>query len=33
MRFGIEIYPGWSHHRERAAHREIPVIELRPADS
>jgi len=29
---GIEIYPGWLHYRKRAAHRQIPVIELRPAD-
>jgi deazaflavin-dependent oxidoreductase (nitroreductase family) len=29
---GIEIYPGWTSYRERtAAHRQIPVIELRPA--
>lgn len=28
---GIEIYPGWRQYRERAAHRRIPVIELRPA--
>ena len=28
---GIEIYPGWTAYRKRAAHREIPVIELRPA--
>jgi deazaflavin-dependent oxidoreductase (nitroreductase family) len=29
---GIEIYPGWRQYRERAAHRQIPIIELRPAD-
>ncbi|HEY6775722.1 MAG TPA: nitroreductase family deazaflavin-dependent oxidoreductase [Thermoleophilaceae bacterium] len=29
---GIEIYPGWRQYRERAAHRRIPVIELRPAE-
>jgi deazaflavin-dependent oxidoreductase (nitroreductase family) len=29
---GIEIYPGWiSYRRRTAAHRLIPVIELRPA--
>jgi deazaflavin-dependent oxidoreductase (nitroreductase family) len=28
---GIEIYPGWTRYRRRAAHRRIPVIELRPA--
>jgi deazaflavin-dependent oxidoreductase (nitroreductase family) len=28
---GIEIYPGWSEYRKRAAPRQIPVIELRPA--
>jgi deazaflavin-dependent oxidoreductase (nitroreductase family) len=28
---GIEIYPGWTNYRRRAAHRRIPVIELRPA--
>ena len=28
---GVEIYPGWTEYRKRAAHREIPVIELRPA--
>ncbi len=28
---GVEIYPGWKEYRKRAAHREIPVIELRPA--
>jgi deazaflavin-dependent oxidoreductase (nitroreductase family) len=25
---GIEIYPGWVQYRKRAAHRQIPVIEL-----
>jgi deazaflavin-dependent oxidoreductase (nitroreductase family) len=30
---GIEIYPGWTTYRKRAAHRQIPVIELRRADS
>jgi deazaflavin-dependent oxidoreductase (nitroreductase family) len=29
---GIEIYPGWTQYRKRAAHREIPVIELAPVD-
>jgi deazaflavin-dependent oxidoreductase (nitroreductase family) len=28
---GIEIYPAWTGYRKRAAHRQIPVIELRPA--
>jgi deazaflavin-dependent oxidoreductase (nitroreductase family) len=28
---GIEIYPGWTQYRTRAAHRQIPVIELTPA--
>ena len=28
---GVDIYPGWAEYRKRAAHREIPVIELRPA--
>ena len=28
---GTEIYPGWTAYRKRAAHRKIPVIELRPA--
>lgn len=27
---GIEIYPGWKQYRKRAAHRQIPVIELTP---
>lgn len=27
---GVDIYPGWTSYRRRAAHREIPVIELRP---
>ena len=27
---GVEIYPGWTEYRKRT-HREIPVIELRPA--
>jgi deazaflavin-dependent oxidoreductase (nitroreductase family) len=30
-RRGIDIYPGWTQYRARAAHRRIPVIELRPA--
>ena len=30
---GVEIYPGWTEYRKRAAHRTIPVIELRPADA
>jgi hypothetical protein len=25
---GIEIYPGWTEYRKRAAHRRIPVLEL-----
>ena len=29
---GIDIYPGWTHYRRRAAHRRIPVVELTPAD-
>jgi deazaflavin-dependent oxidoreductase (nitroreductase family) len=29
---GMDIYPSWRHYRERAAHRQIPVIELTPAD-
>jgi deazaflavin-dependent oxidoreductase (nitroreductase family) len=28
---GVTIYPGWTEYRKRAAHRQIPVIELRPA--
>ena len=28
---GVNIYPGWTSYRRRAAHREIPVIELRAA--
>lgn len=28
---GMDIYPGWAQYRRRAAHRQIPVIELRPA--
>jgi deazaflavin-dependent oxidoreductase (nitroreductase family) len=28
---GIEIYPGWVQYRKRAAHRQIPVIELTQA--
>ncbi|MBA3264665.1 MAG: nitroreductase family deazaflavin-dependent oxidoreductase [Thermoleophilaceae bacterium] len=28
---GIEIYPGWTQYRRRAAHRQIPVMELTPA--
>lgn len=27
---GVDIYPGWTEYRKRAAHRTIPVIELRP---
>jgi len=27
---GIEIYPGWTEYRKRAAHRRIPVMELTP---
>jgi deazaflavin-dependent oxidoreductase (nitroreductase family) len=29
---GIETYPGWRQYRERAAHRQIPVMELTPVD-
>jgi deazaflavin-dependent oxidoreductase (nitroreductase family) len=29
---GIEIYPGWTQYRKRAAHRRIPVLELTPVD-
>jgi deazaflavin-dependent oxidoreductase (nitroreductase family) len=28
---GVDIYPGWTEYRKRAANREIPVLELRPA--
>lgn len=28
---GIQIYPGWTQYRTRAAHRRIPVLELTPA--
>lgn len=28
---GMDIYPGWASYRERAAHRQIPVIELSPS--
>jgi deazaflavin-dependent oxidoreductase (nitroreductase family) len=27
---GIQIYPGWTSYRKRAAHRQIPVLELTP---
>ena len=27
---GIQIYPGWTAYRKRAAHRRIPVLELTP---
>jgi deazaflavin-dependent oxidoreductase (nitroreductase family) len=27
---GVDIYPGWTNYRRRAAHRVIPVLELRP---
>jgi deazaflavin-dependent oxidoreductase (nitroreductase family) len=27
---GIEVYPGWTEYRKRAAHRRIPVLELTP---
>jgi deazaflavin-dependent oxidoreductase (nitroreductase family) len=27
---GMKIYPGWRQYRERAAHRRIPIIELKP---
>jgi deazaflavin-dependent oxidoreductase (nitroreductase family) len=29
---GIEIYPGWRQYRKRAVHRQIPIVELRPAE-
>ena len=29
---GIEIYPGWTEYRKRAAQRRIPVLELTPAE-
>lgn len=29
---GIEIYPGWTSYRKRAAHRRIPVMELTPVE-
>ena len=29
---GIEIYPGWTTYRRRAAHRRIPVLELTPVE-
>jgi deazaflavin-dependent oxidoreductase (nitroreductase family) len=29
---GIEIYPGWTAYRKRAAHRRIPVLELAPVE-
>jgi deazaflavin-dependent oxidoreductase (nitroreductase family) len=29
---GIEIYPGWTVYRKRAAHRRIPVLELTPVE-
>ena len=29
---GIEIYPGWTQYRKRAAHRRIPVLELTAAE-
>jgi len=29
---GLEIYPGWTGYRKRAAHRRIPVLELTPVD-
>jgi deazaflavin-dependent oxidoreductase (nitroreductase family) len=28
----IEIYPGWTEYRKRAAQRRIPVLELSPAE-
>jgi deazaflavin-dependent oxidoreductase (nitroreductase family) len=30
---GVEIYPGWTSYRKRAAHRTIPVLELRPLEA
>jgi deazaflavin-dependent oxidoreductase (nitroreductase family) len=29
---GIEVYPGWTTYRKRAAHRRIPVLELTPVE-
>jgi deazaflavin-dependent oxidoreductase (nitroreductase family) len=29
---GIEIYPGWTQYKRRAAHRRIPVLELTPVE-
>jgi deazaflavin-dependent oxidoreductase (nitroreductase family) len=29
---GIEIYPGWTTYRKRAAQRRIPVLELTPVE-
>ena len=29
---GIETYPGWRQYRKRAAHRQIPVMELTPVE-
>jgi deazaflavin-dependent oxidoreductase (nitroreductase family) len=29
---GIEIFPGWTTYRTRAAHRRIPVLELTPVE-
>jgi deazaflavin-dependent oxidoreductase (nitroreductase family) len=29
---GIEIYPGWTQYKKRAANRRIPVLELTPVD-
>jgi deazaflavin-dependent oxidoreductase (nitroreductase family) len=29
---GIEVYPGWTQYRKRAAHRRIPVLELTPVE-
>jgi deazaflavin-dependent oxidoreductase (nitroreductase family) len=29
---GIEVYPGWTQYRKRAAHRRIPVMELTPVE-
>jgi deazaflavin-dependent oxidoreductase (nitroreductase family) len=29
---GIEIYPGWTTYRKRAANRRIPVMELTPVE-
>jgi deazaflavin-dependent oxidoreductase (nitroreductase family) len=27
---GLTIYPGWAHYRERASHRDVPIMVLTP---